>query len=129
MISFRKKQTPVQYLMPEAIEHLNKTAGKSFNIIKPEEADKVSRVNSKAMVLVSFIKNENGYYQIQVQDKELYNYTQKLLRDIFRMRITDIDREKRIVTAECDHLGIALAIIDVIREKYNLSIVVSDKKK
>lgn len=127
MISFRKKQSQVQDLMPQAIEHLKKTEGKSFNIITPEEADRVSRINSKAMVLVSFIKNEYGYYQIQVQDKELYNYTQKLLRDIFRMRITDIDKEHRIVTAECDHLGVALAIIDVIREKYNLSVVVNKK--
>ena len=127
MISFRKKISPKQDLIQEAISHLNKEEGKSFNIITPEEAEKVSKINSKAMVLVSFIKNENGYYQIQVQDKELYNYTQKLLRDIFRMRILDIDKKARIVTAECDHLGIALAIIDVIREKYNLSIVVPKK--
>ena len=128
MISFRKKISPKQDLIQEAISHLNKEEGKSFNIITPEEAGKVSKVNSKAMVLVSFIKNENGYYQIQVQDKELYNYTQKLLRDIFRMRILDVDKKNRIVTAECDHLGVALAIIDVIREKYNLSIVVPKKK-
>ena len=113
--------------MPEAIEYLKKEEGKPFNIITPDEADRVSRINSKAMVLVSFVKNEYGYYQIQVQDKELYNYTQKLLRDIFRMRITDIDKKNRIVTAECDHKGVILAIIDVIREKYNLSVVV-DKK-
>ena len=127
MISFRKKISPVQDLIQEAISHLKKEEGKSFNIITPEEANRVSKVNSKAMVLVSFIKNENGYYQIQVQDKELYNYTQKLLRDIFRMRITDIDKKNRIVTAECDHLRVALAIIDVIRDKYNLSIVVPKK--
>ena len=128
MIAFRKKQSPVQDLMPEAIEYLKNEEGKAFNIITPEEADRVSRINSKAMVLVSFVKNEYGYYQIQVQDKELYNYTQKLLRNIFRMRITDIDRKNRIVTAECDHKGVILTIIDVIREKYNLSVVV-DKKK
>ena len=75
------------------------------------------------MVLVSFIKNENGYYQIQVQDKQLYNYTQKLLRDIFRMRITDVNKQTRVVTAECDHLGIALDIIEILAEKYTLSIV------
>ncbi|MBP3732548.1 MAG: hypothetical protein J6I84_04805 [Bacilli bacterium] len=115
--------------MPEAIEYLEKTEGKSFNIIPPEKADETSRVNSKAMVLVSFVKNEYGYYQIQVQDKELYNYTQKLIKDIFRMRITDIDREHRVITAECDHKGIALQIIDVLREKYNLSIVVSGKSR
>lgn len=61
--------------MPDAIEYLKKQ-GLRPNIITPEQADSVSRVNSKAMVLVSFIKNESGYYQIQVQDKELYNYTQ-----------------------------------------------------
>ena len=129
MISFRKKQSLVQDLMPEAIEYLNKTEGKSFNIIPPEKANEVSRVNSKAMVLVSFVRNEYGYYQIQVQDKELYNYTQKLIKDIFRMRITDIDRENRIVTAECDHKGVALQIIDVLREKYNLSVVVNNKSR
>jgi hypothetical protein len=77
MINFRKKKYLIQNLMPDAIEYLKKQ-GLRPNIITPEQADSVSRVNSKAMVLVSFIKNESGYYQIQVQDKELYNYTQKL---------------------------------------------------
>lgn len=108
--------------MPDALEYLKKQ-GLRPNIISPEEADSVSKVNSKAMVLVSFIKNENGYYQIQVQDKQLYNYTQKLLRDIFRMRITDVNKQTRVVTAECDHLGIALDIIEILAEKYTLSIV------
>ena len=128
MITFRKRAAKEEDLMPEAIEFLQKTDGKPFNIITPAEADEVSRVNSKAMVLVSFTKNSSGFYQIQVQDKELYNYTQKLLKDIFRMRILDIDKENRIVTAECDHFGIALAIIDVIREKYNLSVVLNKKR-
>ena len=92
MINFRKKKYLIQNLMPDAIEYLKKQ-GLRPNIITPEQADSVSRVNSKAMVLVSFIKNESGYYQIQVQDKELYNYTQKLIKDIFRMRITDINKE------------------------------------
>ena len=94
MINFRKKKYLIQNLMPDAIEYLKKQ-GLRPNIITPEQADSVSRVNSKAMVLVSFIKNESGYYQIQVQDKELYNYTQKLIKDIFRMRITDINKETR----------------------------------
>ena len=29
----------------------------------------------------------------------------------------------RIITAECDHLGIALDIIEILGRKYNLSIV------
>ena len=122
MIQFRQKKYIVQNLMPDAIEYLRKQ-GIRPNIITPEESDNVSKVNSKAMVLVSFIRNESGYYQIQVQDKELYNYTQKLIKDIFRMRITDINKEKRIITAETDHLGVALDIIEVLGMKYNLSVV------
>lgn len=122
MINFRKKKYLIQNLMPDAIEYLKKQ-GLRPNIITPEQADSVSRVNSKAMVLVSFIKNESGYYQIQVQDKELYNYTQKLIKDIFRMRITDIDKETRVITAETDHLGIAFDIIEILATKYNLSVV------
>lgn len=122
MINFRKKKYLIQNLMPDAIEYLKKQ-GLWPNIITPEQADSVSRVNSKAMVLVSFIKNESGYYQIQVQDKELYNYTQKLIKDIFRMRITDINKETRVITAETDHLGIAFDIIEILATKYNLSVV------
>ncbi len=123
MINFRKKKYLVQNLMPDALEYLKKQ-GLRPNIISKDEADEVSKVNSKAMVLISFTKNEYGYYQIQVQDKELYNYTQKLIRDIFRMRITNIDKEHRIITAEIDHLGVALDIIEILAIKYNLSIVV-----
>ena len=122
MINFRKKKYLIQNLMPDAIEYLKKQ-GLRPNIITPEQADSVSRVNSKAMVLVSFIKNESGYYQIQVQDKELYNYTQKLIKDIFRMRITGINKETRVITAETDHLGIAFDIIEILATKYNLSVV------
>lgn len=122
MINFRKKKYLIQNLMPDAIEYLKKQ-GLRPNIITSEQADSVSRVNSKAMVLVSFIKNESGYYQIQVQDKELYNYTQKLIKDIFRMRITDINKETRVITAETDHLGIAFDIIEILATKYNLSVV------
>lgn len=122
MIEFRKRKSVIQDLVPEAMDNLRKI-GVPFNSIKLEDADKVSRVNSKAMVLRSFIKNDNGYYEMKVQDKELYNYTQKLIKEKFQMRITDIDRENRIITAECDHLGIALDIIEILGRKYNLSIV------
>ena len=122
MIEFRKKKSVIQDLVPEAMDNLRKI-GVPFNSIKLEQADSVSRVNSKAMVLRSFIKNDNGYYEMKVQDKELYNYTQKLIREKFQMRITDIDRKDRIITAECDHPGIALDIIEILGRKYNLSIV------
>ena len=109
-------------MMSDALEYLKKQ-GIRPNIISPEQADSVSRVNSKAMVLVSFIRNEAGNYELKVQDKELYNYTQKLVRDIFMMRITDIDKKKRIITAETDHFGKALDGIEILGLKYNLSIV------
>ena len=125
MIEFRKKKSLVQNLIPEIVEHLKKEKI-SFTPIKEEDADEVSRVNSKAMVIRSCTKTEYGYYQIQVQDKELYNYTQKLIKDIFQMRITSIDKKSRIVTAECDYKGRIIDIIEILgmNPKYNLSIVV-----
>lgn len=122
MVNFRKKKYLIQNLMPDALEYLKKQ-GIRPNIISPDQADSVSKVNSKAMVLVSFIRNELGYYEIKLQDKELYNYTQKLIRDIFMMRITNIDKKNRIITAETDHLGKALDGIEILGLKYNLSIV------
>lgn len=121
MIEFRKKSL-IQDLMSEAVEYLKKEKVK-FNTITEDQADQVSRVNSKAMVLRSFIRNENGMYQISVQDKELYKYTQKLIRDIFQMRITDIDTKNRIITAERPEKGIVLDIIEILGIKYNLSVV------
>lgn len=122
MINFRKKKSLIKNLMPDALEYLKKQ-GLRPNIITLEQADSVSKVNSKAMVLISFVKNEYGYYQIQVRDKELYKYTQKLIKDIFRMRITNIDEDTRTITAETDHLGVALDIIEILATKYNLSVV------
>ena len=121
MIEFRKKSL-IQDLMSEAVEYLKKEKVR-FNTITEDQADQVSRVNSKAMVLRSFIRNENGMYQISVQDKELYKYTQKLIRDIFQMRIVDIDTKNRIITAERPEKGIVLDIIEILGVKYNLSVV------
>ena len=39
------------------------------------------------------------------------------------MTITNIDKKKRIITAETDHLGRALDSIEILGLKYNLSIV------
>ena len=75
------------------------------------------------MVLVSFVRNDNGYYEITVKDKEFYRYTQKLLRETFRARITDLNEKQRTVTAEVDHKGHAIDIIEILALKYNLSIV------
>ena len=123
MIKFRPK-TLEEDLMPEAIKRLD-TKRVGYNKISPEEADKTSKLNSKAMVLLSFIKTSKGYYQIQLQSKEIYNYVKKLLSEEFRMRITDINASKRIITAETDFMGIALDIIEVLglNPHFNLSLV------
>lgn len=123
MINFKPKHQKEEDLMPEALRYL-KDCGQKPVTIKVEDADKVSKVNSKAMVLREFKKNSDGNFQISVQDKELYKYTQKLVGDIFRMRILKIDKKNRIITAETDSKGIALDIIEILGLKYNLSIVV-----
>ena len=122
MISFRQKKTIIVDLIPKALEFFD-SEGIKVNKISPEQADAASKVNSKSMVLVSFILNENGNYQISVQDKELYRYTQKLLKDIFRLNIISIDTTKRIITAECEHEGIIYDILEILGRKYNLSVV------
>ena len=123
MIKFRPK-TLVQDLMPEAIKRLDEQ-GISYNKISSKEADTISKVNSKAMVLVSFTKNDRGYFEIQFQSKEVYGYVKKLLGEVFRMRITNIDTPTRIITAETDFIGIALDIIEVLGldPHFNLSLV------
>lgn len=122
MIEFRQRKNAPQDLMPEAIKYL-KTVGVPFNTITPDKADEASRVNSKSMVLVSFIKNESGYYEIQVKDKEFYRYTKKLLGEKCQMRITNEDEKTRTVTAEDDYLGKVLSVIEIIGLGHNLSIV------
>lgn len=123
MIKFRPKSL-VQDLMPEAIKRLDEQ-GISYNKISSKEADTISKINSKAMVLVSFTKNDRGYFEIQFQSKEVYGYVKKLLGEVFRMRITNIDTPKRIITAETDFIGIALDIIEVLGldPHFNLSLV------
>lgn len=124
MIKFRPK-TLVQDLMPQAIERLDKE-GISYDKISAKDAARVSKLNSKAMVLTSFTKNERGYYEIQFQSKEIYNYVKKLLGEDFRMRIKDINTSERIITAETDFIGIALDIIEILglNPHFNLSLVV-----
>lgn len=124
MITFRKKSVE-QDMMPEAIKALEE-AGTDYNIIKPEEASKVSKTNSKALVLTSFMQTDKGAYQLKFQSKEIYRYVQDtLLRDTFRMRIIDVDKANKIITAETDHLGIALDILELIslNPHFNLSLV------
>ena len=122
MIEFRQRKYTRQDLMPDAINHLKK-AGVPFKTITPEKAEEASKVNSKSMVLVSFCKNESGYYEIQVKDKEFYRYTQKLLGDHCSMRITNADPKTRVVVAEDDHVGKVLNVIELLAWHYDLSVV------
>lgn len=121
MITFKKKLTDGN-LMAEAREALEERKI-SFDTITPEQADQVSKVNSKSLVLTSFKKTPQGTFEIVVKDKEFYAYTKKLLEDYFGMTITDANKKERTYTAETSHLGIALDIIEVLGIKYNLSIV------
>lgn len=123
MIKFRSKFLESD-VVDEAVKHLEEK-NVDFNLISKKDADKVSKVNSKSMVLMSFIKTDKGSYQITVKDKEFYPYTRKLIGDpnYLNMKITDTDPKERTVTGETSHLGIALDIIEILGVKYNLSIV------
>ena len=94
MITFRPKKYIQKDLTQEVIEYLTKR-GIRPNIISAEEADEVSKVNSRAMVITKFIQNTSGKYEIEVQDKEGYRYTQKLFEDIYRMKIVRVKPFKR----------------------------------
>lgn len=122
MITFRpKKQKPIN-LVQKAIDYLtNKQV--PFSIIKEKEADIVSQRSSKSIVLLEFIQNEMGLIQIKLQDKKLYSWTEKMISEIFRMNITDIDEKSRIITATSEHEGHVLDVIEILGLKYNLSIV------
>lgn len=125
MITFRPKKYIQKDLTSEVIDYLTKR-GIRPNIISAEDADEVSKVNSRAMVITKFIQNTSGKYEIEVQDKEGYRYTQKLFEDIYKMRILNIDKKNRKLCAETDYLGKTLDMISILGRKYNLSIVSSD---
>lgn len=122
MITFRKKKQKPVNLVQKAIDYLTKD-NINFSVIKEKDADIVSQRSAKALVLREFIQNEDGFIQIKVQDKKLYSWTEKMISDIFRMTITDIDESNRIITAISEHEGHVLDVIEVLGLKYNLSIV------
>ena len=122
MITFRpKKQKPIN-LVQKAIDYLT-TKQVPFSVIKEKEADLVSQRNSKSIVLLEFIQNEFGLIQIKIQDKKLYSWTEKMISEIFRMNIIDINEKSRIITATSEHEGHVLDAIEILGLKYNLSIV------
>lgn len=124
MIEFRQRRVLEQDLMPEAIKYL-KQQGTPHTVITPDKADEASRVNSKSLVLVSFKRNTSGYYEIQVKDKEFYRYDRKLLESTCGMRITGADEKARTYTAEDDHLGKVLRVIELLGWEKTLSVVKS----
>lgn len=126
MINFRQKEV-ITDMMPKLIKHLSQI-GQRPNIISSDQADEAASVNSKSMVLVEFIKNEKGRYQITLMDKGNglggpYPYTQKLIKEQFRMNVLGIDKKKRTITADIEHFGIIMDILEVLSLKYNLSVV------
>ena len=125
MITFRPKKYTQKDLTQEAIDYLT-SKGVRPNIITAGEADEVSKVNSRALVIRKFWQSETGKICIEVQDKEGYRYTQKLFEDIYKMTITKVDKEHRILQAETDYLGKTLEMISILGRTYNLSIVSSN---
>lgn len=122
MITFKPKQYQETDLIQTAIDYL-KNEGVDFSLISSKDADSVSKVNSRSMVLNKFFQTTEGKFRIQVQDKECYRYTQKHLQEKFRMKIIEIDTKERKILAETDYLGKALECIELLALKYNLSIV------
>lgn len=125
MITFRPKSFIDKDLREEAIAYLEKK-NVNYTLITAEEADPVSRVNSRAMVLLDFRQTNKGTYSITVQEKNGYKYTQKLLGEKCGMKITEIIPRERKTTAEASHIGQALDAIEILGLHYNLSIVESD---
>ena len=125
MIPFRPKKFVMKNLVPEVIKYLEKQ-GIGYNLIPASEADYASKVNSRSMVITRFIQNERGKYEIEVQDKEGYRYTEKLFKDIYKMNILQVDKKNRKLCAENDYLGRTLEMISILGRKYNLSIVDHD---
>lgn len=123
MIIFRKKVQDPEDLMPEALKRLSE-AGVTPTIIKADEADEMSKRNSRSLVIMEFIQNSQGNYQLTVKDKEYYSWTRKLLSDIFKLKITSVNEKKREVTAETEYLGHALDAIEIIGGKYNKNLYV-----
>lgn len=122
MIKFRyKKQKPIN-LVQRAIDYLE-TRNVPFSVIKEKDADIVSQRNSKSIVLIEFIQNEYGLFQIKIQDKKLYSWTEKMISEIFKMEIVEIDENSRTITATSEHEGHVLDVIEILGLKYSLSIV------
>lgn len=123
MIRFRERRYEEVDIVPEVLSHL-KEDGQNPQTIREEDADRVSQVNSKSLVLYKAFLNLDNKYEIQVMDKELYRFTVKLLEEKLGLIITNIDEDKRIISAVDKYKGKVLNAIDILGRRYNLSIVV-----
>ena len=123
MIRFRERRYEEVDIVPEVLSHL-KEDGQNPQTIREEDADRASQVNSKSLVLYKAFLNLDNKYEIQVMDKELYRFTVKLLEEKLGLIITNIDEDKRIISAVDKYKGKVLNAIDILGRRYNLSIVV-----
>ncbi len=121
MIQFKPKKFKEKDLIDEVIDYLEKV-GCPFTQIKEKEADEISKINSKSMVLRELKLEKDGKFYIAVQDKDCYRYTSKLLGNCGMKGITQ-DPKTRITRAYIDYLGKALSTVEVLSLHYNLSIV------
>lgn len=121
MITFKPKKYKEKDLIPEAINHLEKVRI-PFTEISKDEANEISKVNSKSMVLWEFKQDSEGKFMITVQEKEGYRYTAKLLGNC-GMKQIETDSKTRKTTAKIDYLGKALGVLEVLGLHYNLSII------
>lgn len=121
MITFKPKKYKEKDLISEAINHLEKVRI-PFTEISKDEANEISKVNSKSMVLWEFKQDSEGKFMITVQEKEGYRYTAKLLGNC-GMKQIETDSKTRKTTAKIDYLGKALGVLEVLGLHYNLSII------
>ena len=123
MIKFREKRYKEEDITPDVLSHL-KEDGQTPNIIKESDAERVSQLNSKSLVLYKAILNLDNMYEIQVMDKELYRFTRKLLEDKLGLIISRVDEEKHLFCAVDKYKGKILNAVDILGRRYNLSVVV-----
>lgn len=123
MIKFRERRYKEEDITPDVLTHL-KEDGQTPNIIKESDAERVSQLNSKSLVLYKAILNLDNMYEIQVMDKELYRFTRKLLEDKLGLIISRVDEEKHLFCAVDKYKGKILNAVDILGRRYNLSVVV-----
>lgn len=123
MIKFRERRKEEEDIMQDVITHL-KEDGQNPNIIKEDDADRVSKLNSKSLVLYRAFLNLDNMYEIQIMDKELYRFTRKLLEDKLGLILERVDEEKRLFCAVDKYKGKILNAVDILGRRYNLSVVV-----